>query len=207
MNKIVREVVGAPAWGFTQWVSRLWLDPLILVVIVGGHALLVARWPSTPTLLEGTAASTRPALYGASAIVLSLIGTLGSVSVAQYLQARGDRARELKRRHPGVLGRSWKVIFGSTLAGSILFLVAYRLDLPYMAPGAKPTTGTTAGEWVYEAGSLIALLALLRLVALFGQLVDLIVLDDTEPLSPELEINPDFFSDAPSHREQARAAG
>lgn len=183
----------AVRWIFSQWISRLWIDPVMVGAAISIHAALVVT-TSFPSLLSGTLVADRPSLYAASAIVLSLTGTLGSVSVAQYLQARGDRARELKRRHPGVLGRSWKVIFSSTIVGSLLFLAAFRADLAYVNPQNPVDTGTSVGEWIFELGALVALAALLRLVLLFGQLVDLIVLDDTEPVVSEVEVNPAFFS-------------
>ena len=182
------KVVGLPGWLHTQWMSRPLIDPIIIAALVGVHSVLVAK-DRVPSLLEGTPISARPSLYGAAAIVLSLTGTLGSVSVAQYLQARGVRARALKGRHAAALGRSWKLIFGSTIAGSLLFLIAYRADL--RAP--TKASGSSAGEWFFEIGALIAIAAVGRLFALFGQVVDLIVLDDTDPLASVVEINPVMF--------------
>jgi hypothetical protein len=199
--------VGAdPVYLVTTFSPRLWLDPVVVVLLVAGHCFTAAKW-GWPTLLEGVALSSRPALYSAAAIVLALTGTLGSVSVAQYLQARGERAKELKRRHPGELGNSWKSIFGSTVLGSLFFLMALRLD---SSAGARPAFGSsgTAGEWVFEIGALVALVALARLFFLFGQLIDLIVLDDTDPLPDEEDgIDDDFFAEgdaAPLPAEPAR---
>jgi hypothetical protein len=186
------KIGGLAAAGYRQWISRIAIDPFLVAAVLGGHALLVWRgW--APSLLNGIEVSTRPSLYAASAIVLSLTGTLGSLSVAQYLQARGDRARELKRRHPGVLATSWKIIFSCTILGSVLFLTAFRLDAAYVPVAKRPLVEGSTGEWFFEAGVLIALTAVVRLVALFSELVDLIVLDDTDPLSSPFEINPAMF--------------
>ena len=184
----------AATWPFRQWISRLWLDPVLVGMLVGGHALLVWKrdWPG---LMDGVAVSSRPMFYGASAFVLSLIGTIGSLSVAQYLSAKGDRAKELKQQHPDVLGRSWKVIFGATLTGSVLFLSAYRADMA----GGKSTHGSI-GAWLFEIGAVLVLVAVARLFALFSQLVDLIVLDETDPLKFDFDLNPDFFSDPQTGR-------
>lgn len=184
-----RRITTFPGWIYSQWLSRPLIDPIGIVLLVGVHAALVKKdW--APSLMAGTPISSRPALYGAAAIVLSLTGTLGSVSVAQYLQARGERAKALKGLHAEALGRSWKLIFGSTIVGSLLFLIAYRTDL------RPPTTetGSSAGEWFFEIGVLIAIAAVGRLFALFGQVVDLIVLDDTDPLGRMADINPAMFA-------------
>lgn len=194
------KIASFPGWLHTQWISRPVIDFVGIVVLVSAHAVLVVK-DQAPSLMSGTPISSRPALYGAAAIVLSLTGTLGSVSVAQYLQARGVRAKALKGRHAQALGRSWKLIFGSTIVGSLLFLVAYRADL--RAPATA--SGSSAGEWLFELGALIAVAALGRLFALFGQVVDLIVLDDTDPLAGVVDINPAMF-EPPQAVKQSRSA-
>jgi hypothetical protein len=179
--------------GTGWWLSHSYVDLGLVVATVGAH-LTATRVYQAPVLLSGVPFDHRPALYGASAVVVSFTGTLASVSVAQYLQGRGDRVRALKRRHPDELGRTWKGIFFGCVTAAVLFLAAYAVDSRFTAT-APPQTGETVGCWLFEVGVLLALLRLLRLTVLFGELIDLIVMDDTNPLldANAYELTPEFF--------------
>lgn len=182
--------------GKDRWLSHSHVDVLVVVLLVGAHGLLVWQrdWP---VLLEGVAADKRPALYGVAALVISLTGTLVSVSVAQYLNGRGARVAALKQRHSRELGRTWRAVFVGSIVSAVLFLAAYAADARYDA--GTTTEGPTVGVWLFEVGVVLALVRLLRLAALFGDLVDLIVLDDTDPMTdPDVALNEEFFTGAPS---------
>lgn len=198
------------------WLTHSRVDLIVFVLVPGVHLALVHLW-SVPVLLQGVAADKRPGLYGAAAIVVSLTGTLASVSIAQYLNGKGQRVRLLKQRFPEQLGRTWKGVFLGSIFAAVLFLAAYAADVRY--PGATPATSTTAavpsvtgetvGLWLFEAGAVLALLGLVRLAVLFGELIDLIVLDDVEPLDAEPVadvFNDDFFTAEPPRSRRARAS-
>jgi hypothetical protein len=157
------------------WLSHLWLDRLLPVLVVAGHYLAV-RYLAAPTLLGEVPVDHRSSLYTASAIVVSLTVTLASVSVGQYISGRGDRIMALKKVFGQELGAFWRGTFlGSGLAVG-LFLVAAGLDL-------RPKAGSL-GMWVFEFGALIALARFTRLGLLFGRVIGLVVLDDTAPVNP-----------------------
>lgn len=188
-SAVARPVV----WGRDRWLSHSHVDIVFVILLVGSHGLLVWQrdWP---VLLEGVAADRRPALYAAAALVISLTGTLVSVSVAQYLNGRGERVAALKRRHSRELGRTWRAVFVGSILAAVLFLAAYAADARY---GAGAKTDGTVGVWLFEIGVVLALIRLVRLAALFGDLVDLIVLDDTDPMTePDVALNHDFFAGA-----------
>lgn len=180
-------------WLKDQWLSHSRIDLPLVGLVVGSHGLLVLTrdWP---VLLEGVPADRRPALYGVAALVISLTGTLVSVSVAQYLNGRGERVKALKARFPRELGRTWRAVFFGSILSTVLFLAAYGADARYDAGTA--VEDATVGVWLFEVGVVLALVRLLRLAVLFGELVDLIVLDDTDPMAdPDVVFNPDFFAD------------
>ena len=182
------------SWPWRQWISRPWLDLACLIVVVGVHLILFKTGVANPMLNE-IPLGNRPGLYGTTAFVVSLIGTLGSLSVGQYLGARGYRMRRLKEQFSGELARTWKGIFYGCIGASALLLAAYGYDSRYTNQ-TNDTLGNSVGTWLFEAAVVLALLRLLRLVALFGQLVELMVMDETDSLDrPEIGLNPDFFAD------------
>lgn len=157
------------------WLSNRWVDALIVGGVSGGHFLAV-RFRDWPTLLDGIDPVRRTALYGACAVVVSLTGTLASISVGQYLSGKGDRVVALKENFGPELGRVWRGAFLGSGSAAILFLIAFGLD-------SRPAAGN-AGIWVFEVGALVAVMGLLRLALLFGRIVGLVVLDDVAPLAP-----------------------
>jgi hypothetical protein len=184
-----------------QWLSHSAVDVPIVLVLLASHLLLV-HLEGWPVLLEGVPLDRRAPLYGVAAIVISLTGTLVSVSVAQYLNGRGERVKALKTYFSRELGRTWRAIFSGSIVAAVLFLAAYAADVRY--PSGSTETGETLGVWLFEAGVVLALVRLVRLAVLFSQLIDLIVLDDTDPLSgsDKVAVNPDFF-DSPKQSRRA----
>ncbi|MEU5701403.1 hypothetical protein ACFFS2_01180 [Streptomyces aurantiacus] len=159
-----------------HWLSRSGYDLAAVIFVIFVHLAAHFLW-STPVLLHSIPTEKRPSLYGATATVVSLTGTLASVTVAQYLTNRGDRVEELKRRHPENLARAWRGVFLGSVLATALFLVAYALD--------SRTKSDDLGSWLFEAGVMLALARFVRLALLFGELIQLIVLDDTNPLANE----------------------
>lgn len=180
-------VTELPGKMWRGWLSRSGADLLIVPVLLGLHLLLTWAF-EYPTLLGGIPVTDRPGLYSAAAVVVSLTGTLASVTVAQFLGGRGERMLYLKKRFPGSLAKTWRAIFLGSVVSVVLFLTAYGFD--------SRTTGWHIGTWLFEAGAILAALRFVRLAMLFGTLVEVIVLDDTDPLAgPSFEFNPDFFEE------------
>jgi hypothetical protein len=160
-----------------RWLSHSSLDFVLIALIFVTHLALHLTC-SIPGLLEGVPTDKRPGLYGATATVVSLTGTLASVTVAQYLSNRGDRIKELKRLYPKTLARTWRGVFLGSVLATLLFLISYALDLR--------TKSSNVGSWIFELGALIAVFRFIRLAVLFGNIVELVVLDDTDPVAPQL---------------------
>lgn len=190
---VVGVVAKLPDKLWTSWLSRSGADLVIVAVVVSTHLLLAWRF-DFPALLTGIPVDRRPGLYSAAAVVVSLTGTLASVTVAQYLSGRGERMTYLKQRFPGSLAKTWRAIFLGSVLAVALFLTAYAFD--------NRAVDWHIGTWLFEAGAVLAAFRFVRLAVLFGQLVELIVLDDTDPLAgPTFDLNPDFFEQpAPAGR-------
>jgi hypothetical protein len=179
-------IKGLPDQLWRGWLSHSGVDLLVIPVVLGVHLVLAALWDA-PALLDGIPVSSRPGLYGAAAVVVSLTGTLASVTVAQFLSGRGERMVDLKSKFPGSLARTWRGIFLGSVLAVTLFLTAYALD--------SRSADWHFGTWLFEAGALLAGLRFMRLTVLFGYVVELVVLDDTDPLrDTEFELNPDSFT-------------
>lgn len=186
----VHAVAGLPGRIRRKWLSESRIDVPLVGFMIGVHIVLTVT-VGIPSLLEGVPVGSRPGLYGAAAIVVSLTGTLASVTVAQYLSGRGERMAYLKSLHPKELARTWKGIFLGSVFSVFLFLSAYAVDLR--------AGGPHIGTWLFEAGALLALLRFVRLASLFGKLVELIVMDDTDPLAKaSFDLSPEFFTGTPA---------
>ncbi len=186
------QLASKPAALRQGWLSHSGADLLLVAAVLVVH-LLLAHFAGVAELLGGIPVERRPGLYSASAIVVSLTGTLASVTVAQYLSGKGDRMAHLKATFPGQLARTWKAIFLGSVTSVILFLVAYGLD--------SRESGLHVGTWAFEAGAVLAALRFVRLALLFGDLVEIIVLDDTDPLGEaSFDLTPEFFRGASGSR-------
>lgn len=175
-------------WLFRRWLSFPSVDLGIVVLVVGIHAigwqLRIIPWSP----LSGVPPHSRPALYGSAAIVVSLTGTLASVAIGQYLGGRGDRVKRLKELFPRQLARTWRGIFVGSVVAAVLFLTAYGLD--------SRSSPDSMGPWVFEIGATLAVARFARLAVLFGEIINLIVLDDIDPLvSDAAMLTPELFSD------------
>jgi hypothetical protein len=171
------------------WIGRPGLDSWVPIIVTTVHWVLY-RLVQTPPLLESLDRTSRPALYGASALVVSLTGTLASLTVGQYLGASGDRVQSLKKHFPDVLGRTWRGAYLRSGLAAVLLLTAYALD--------NRRAGGTVGMWVFEIAALLAIFCFVRLAILFGRVITVVVLDDIAPLTPSTQgINMQAFTKNP----------
>lgn len=193
VRRMLKHFRSAVEWSRDCWISHHRLDYVLVVLVVGAHALVAHMW-GIGTLVGQVPIKNRPGLYAATAMSISLVGTIASLAVAQFLNAKGERATHLKRLHPHELSGTWKGVFYGSLLAATLILLAYGFDARFVGQSASGT-GSSTGAWLYELAVLIALLRLLRLIALFGELVDIIVLDSIAPIEPEApRLNPEHFA-------------
>lgn len=168
------------------WMSRPVFDVAAAGGVVALHVALV-RWSPVPELLEGVPLASRLSLYTATAFVVSLTGTFASLGVGQYLSGKGYRMRLLKEHHAAHLTTTWRAILLGSIGAAILILVAWVFD--------ARTPGPHIGSWIYEAGILLAVLRLVRLVVLLGAIIDVIVADEHDPIGDgsDMQWNPKLF--------------
>jgi hypothetical protein len=175
-----------------KWLSWPSLDTILPVLILTTHWIFY-RTDRLDPLLVSIPRDQRPGFYAASAIVVSLIGTLASLGVGQYLSGRGDRVSALKRAFPRVLARTWLDALLGTGVAAGFFLLAYALD--------SRTVAGTIGMWAFEFGGLLAVTRFMRLALLFGKIINLVVQDDVRPLEPTVQdIDMSLFTDEPQHQ-------
>jgi len=180
-------IAGVPSNLYAIWLSRPGIDYFLCTAVLAVHLALVSQG-EVGSLLNGIPVASRPGLYGACAVVVSLTGTLASVSVAQYLNARGDRMRYLKSRFSGELGKTWRSVFFGSILVVAAILVAYAID-------SNPN-GRKIGSWIFEFAILLALLRLIRLSRIFGGIVDVLVADETDALPEVADVDlGDFLPD------------
>jgi hypothetical protein len=170
-----------------RWPADVWTKHPVADVLIAGLLVLVhwlvARKLGVGPFLDAIPSAQRPALYGACAIVVSLTGTLASVTVAQYLTGKGDRMRILKRSHGARIGSTWRAVFrGSFLVASML-LAAYALD-------SRPSP-SNIGMWIFEAAALLAVVRFLRLSYFFGGVVDVLARDSIDADEGALALDED----------------
>ncbi|GAB77860.1 hypothetical protein SAMN05421595_0372 [Austwickia chelonae] len=174
------------------WLSKSKADVPVLLMILALLAVSHNVW-GVSLLLGEVPPEKRVSLYTAWAVVISLTGTLASVSIGQYVSGRGDRVMLLKKVYGSELSRIWRGTFlGSGLA-ALLFLIAAVLD-------ARSTVDSYAGIWVFIAAALLAVLKFFRLALLFSRVIGLIVTDDVSPLSPTpIAIDKSYFTSTTSN--------
>lgn len=160
------------------WLNARWLDLLIPLAVVILHGIALKVWGDPKVILEIPAAK-RVSLYSSSAMVISLTGTLGSLSVGQYLSGRGDRVMALKRALGPAVGNVWRTTFLGSAGAAVMVLIAIGLD-SVKSPGIW-------GPLLFEFAALVGLLTFLRLVLLFSRVIGLVVQDDVDPITVELQ--------------------
>lgn len=178
----------ARAW--SSWLSHVGADWWITVTVVGGH-VAAANFLDVPSLLDGVPLGDRPSLYTATALVVTLTGTLGSTAVGQYMSGRGDRMAHLKRLFPGQLARTWQAVFLGSFLSAGMLVAAYVMDARTPPPHV--------GAWLFEAAILLTALRYVRLSMLFASVIELSARDDADPLEHAIELTPDLFTRDPAN--------
>jgi hypothetical protein len=169
------------------WIDRLWVDLVLVALAVGVHAVLVLALPAAD-LLGNALPADRRATYSATAVVVSLLGSLSSVAISQLGSAKGWRAAVLKGEASGALARNWRSIFRAGMLSALISLLALLVDPSIVTSSAA----AVAVRWIFEAGVLLALVKFLRLSALFTEVVTITAKDaaDGEARSDELALAP-----------------
>lgn len=155
----------------TVWAERPGIDWALAAVILGAHAAH-SSLSDAASLLADIPGDRRKDIYTTAASISALIGGFGTAAISQYATANGRRMLEIRRRFGSSLRRNWSGTLTSMLMVSGICLVALILD------NGKSPGGT---GWLVELSLLLGSLRSVRLVWLFGILIDVADQDVTEP--------------------------
>ena len=150
------------------WIDHLWVDLAVVATLLVAHGTLVLTLPSFDVLGNALPADRR-ATYSATAVVVSLLGSLSAVAIGQLGSARGQRAAALKAQAAEELAQNWRSIFRVGMLAALVSLVALLLDPSVATANALPVVI----RWLFEASVLLALVKFLRLSALFHEVLTL----------------------------------
>lgn len=161
---------------FIQRIRNLWgerpvADWITALTLVGGH-LLYCRLTGVDPLFTPISEDRRKDIYTTLASASALIGGFGTAAISQYATANGRRMLEMRRRFGTSLRRNWSSILSAMLIVTAACLIALIVD-----------TEKKPGDigWVIELSLALAALRAVRLLWLFGMLIDVADQDVTEP--------------------------
>jgi hypothetical protein len=167
------------------------IDWLAALLITGVH-VAYAHHIGSSSAFETLSPDRRSNVYMTAASVSALVGGFGTAAISQYATANGRRMIELRRRFGAGLRRNWAGILTSMLIISAGCLYALMRDNSNR-PGLL--------GWCIECLFVLGALRSLRLIWLFGLLIDVADYDVTEPVrSPAVRIPPAPQSEDPNSR-------
>lgn len=152
-----------------------WLSLLVIVIHLGS-----TRFTTSSSVFQSIPADRRSDIYMTSASISALIGGFGTAAISQYATANGRRMLEMRRRFGASLRKNWSGILVAMLAISGGSLLALMRD-------NSEKIGFIG--WLVEGLLILGVLRSLRLVWLFGMLIDMADADVTEPQrSPAIRV-------------------
>lgn len=169
---------------FTHRIRDLWgerpaADWFAAVTLVGGH-LLYCHVTKNEPLFNPISEDRRKDIYTTAASASALIGGFGTAAISQYATANGRRMLEIRRRFGASLRRNWSSVLSAMLIVTATCLLALIIDT-HKGPGAI--------GWAIEFALTLGTLRSIRLLWLFGMLIDVADQDVTEPRrSPPVSI-------------------
>jgi len=150
------------------WIDHLWVDLAIVATLLVVHGALVMAFSSSDILGNALPADRR-ATYSATAVVVSLLGSLSAIAIGQLGSARGQRVAALKAQAAEELAQNWRSIFRVGMVAAVVSLAALLLDPSVATANSVPVVI----RWLFEASVLLALVKFLRLSALFHEVLTL----------------------------------
>jgi hypothetical protein len=153
------------------WGERPIVDWLVAAVLVGGH-ILYCHFTQAESFFSTISTDRRKDVYTTTASASALIGGFGTAAISQYATANGRRMLEIRRRFGVSLRKNWSSILSAMLIVTAACLFTLMVDT-----GKKPGVAGWAIEFVLLLGALRSV----RLLWLFGMLIDVADQDVTEP--------------------------
>ena len=179
------------------WIDRIWLDYGIAVAIVGVHFVAAQAWPWVD-IVGGASTPDRRAVYSATAIVVSLLGSFSAVAIGQLSSARGARADALREAGGTDLAKNWRSIFRTALLCALIALTALLIDPsipPALPANAEPPLAPIIIRWLFEVALVLAIVRFIRLSALFVEVMEVASMGDaggSSELADPPTPNPDW---------------
>ena len=148
------------------WIDHLWIDLAVVGLVAAAHAGAIYLWPFVDVLGNAQPAD-RHSVYGATAVVVSLLGSFSAVAIGQLSAAKRARADSLRAQGASMLARNWRSIFRAAMLAALASIIALLLD---------PSTHTTAvvpvvARWLFEVAVLLAVVKFIRLSSLFVEVL------------------------------------
>lgn len=153
------------------WGERPGIDWLTAAVLLLAH-LTYCHATNTEALFASITPDRRKDIYTTTASASALIGGFGTAAISQYATASGRRMLEIRRRFGTSLRRNWVGTLSSMLVITAVCLLALIFDTD-KKPGFV--------GWLVESALLLGALRAVRLIWLFGMLIDVADQDVTEP--------------------------
>ncbi|MCM3264699.1 hypothetical protein M3765_11775 [Streptomyces thermoviolaceus] len=153
------------------WSERPVVDWLAAATLVVGHLLYCHLTKSDP-LFAPISGDRRKDIYTTTASASALIGGFGTAAISQYATANGRRMLEIRRRFGASLRRNWSSVLSAMLIVTAACLLALIVDI-HKKPGGI--------GWAIEFVLIFGSLRSIRLLWLFGMLIDVADQDVTEP--------------------------
>ncbi|MEU6592670.1 hypothetical protein ABZ923_26155 [Streptomyces sp. NPDC046881] len=153
------------------WGERPAVDWLMALALLAGH-LIYCHAANTDAFFVSITPDRRKDIYTTAASASALIGGFGTAAISQYATASGRRMLEIRRRFGASLRRNWGGILSSMLIITGICLLALMLD-------SQKNPGLTG--WLVEVALLLGTMRAVRLIWLFGMLIDVADQDVTEP--------------------------
>lgn len=166
---------------FSGWVSEHpSLDFALAAVLLADHVLVVRAGHGD--VLAWLTSSQRQAVYGAGATIVSILGGLAAIGLAQYNSATGERSAAVRRLYGQALRRNWRGILLVTGLTSALCVVALATDRNH---------DPASSRFVFEFAMLLWGIRFLRLVWLFDATLGMSDAEASDPgRAPAPDIHP-----------------
>lgn len=153
------------------WSERPALDWIVAATVIGTHLLYCYTTNGDP-FHSSLETDRRKDIYTTVASASALIGGFGTAAISQYATANGRRMLEIRRRFGRSLRKNWSSILTSMLVVTASCIVALIMD-------TQKRPGNIA--WLVEFTLILGASRAVRLVWLFGMLIDVADQDVTEP--------------------------
>jgi hypothetical protein len=165
----------------TGWLSEHpAIDFVFVGLLLGAHIELTRQGHGD--FLRWVDSAQRRTAYGTGASIVSILGGLTAIGLAQYRAANGARSVAVRRLYGAALRRNWRGILLVTGLSAVLCLTASMTDRNH---------DPASSRFIFEFAMLLWGVRFLRLVWLFDSMLALADVEASdEPRAPAPEVHP-----------------